>query len=357
MKRRSDAWPPSYHWTSVSVAGDSSIRYSADSGASSASAHQHLDRRHVGDDQHGAAAGGGPAAGRGPGSPGDVRRRTTRRPAARAVGSPSHAASCSGQPSRTSSNVRPSHSPNAHSRNAVDLAHVQPRAPAATASAVWRVRRIGERHDGVDTAVAGQPLGDRRCLPQRPRPDSSGSWPPEPLNRFSAVCGGLAVPQQHRGRRRAEARRPSRPAGPGGCGRVSRVAASSASCAAQLGRAVGRRPGLARARRRRAPRWPAGRRACCARAAPRRSVTCDGGSTSRARSASVAHVRVLDLPAAGHLLDDELGVQPRLDRRRRVELADRLEPGDQPAVLRDVVARGADVLGDLAQHRAGRRRP
>ena len=48
-----------------------------------------------------------------------------------------------------------------------------------------------------------------------------------------------------------------------------------------------------------------------------------------------------------------LRVQPRLDGRRRVELADGLQPRDQPAVLRDVVAGGADVLGDLAQHGAG----
>ena len=77
------------------------------------------------------------------------------------------------------------------------------------------------------------------------------------------------------------------------------------------------------------------------------------------------HVGVLDLPAARHLLDDELGVHPDLDVGVRGELLGQPEPGDQAGVLRDVVGGHADrgaVLGDhlagvgVLQHRAVRRR-
>ena len=65
------------------------------------------------------------------------------------------------------------------------------------------------------------------------------------------------------------------------------------------------------------------------------------------------HVGVLDLPAAGHLLDDELRVHAHVHGCLRVALEGGLEAGDQPAVLGDVVARDADVDADLAEHRAG----
>jgi hypothetical protein len=63
---------------------------------------------------------------------------------------------------------------------------------------------------------------------------------------------------------------------------------------------------------------------------------------------------VLDLPGALHLLDDELGVHPHRDPLR-AELAGRGQPGDQAAVLGDVVGGDADRLGPLGQHLAGGR--
>ena len=77
------------------------------------------------------------------------------------------------------------------------------------------------------------------------------------------------------------------------------------------------------------------------------------------------HVGVLDLPAARHLLDDQLGVHPDLDLGVRGELGRQLQAADQAAVLRDVVGRHPDrraVLGDhlagvgVLEHRAVRRR-
>ena len=65
-----------------------------------------------------------------------------------------------------------------------------------------------------------------------------------------------------------------------------------------------------------------------------------------------AQTRVLDLPAAGHLLDDQFGVQPGL-HHARPELGGGLQPGDQPLVLGDVVGGDPDRLGTLGQHRAG----
>ena len=65
------------------------------------------------------------------------------------------------------------------------------------------------------------------------------------------------------------------------------------------------------------------------------------------------HVGVLDLPVAGHLLDDQLGVHPDLDLGLRRVLGGELEPGDQAAVLRDVVGRDADRLAALGDHLTG----
>jgi hypothetical protein len=64
------------------------------------------------------------------------------------------------------------------------------------------------------------------------------------------------------------------------------------------------------------------------------------------------HVRVLDLPVPGHLLDDELGVHPDLEVGLRRVLVVELETGDQPAVLRDVVGGDPDRLGPLGDHLA-----
>jgi hypothetical protein len=55
------------------------------------------------------------------------------------------------------------------------------------------------------------------------------------------------------------------------------------------------------------------------------------------------HVDVLDLPVAGHLLHDELGVHPDLDLGVRSQVRGHRQPGDQAAVLRHVVARDADA--------------
>jgi len=67
------------------------------------------------------------------------------------------------------------------------------------------------------------------------------------------------------------------------------------------------------------------------------------------------HGRVLDLPATGQLFDHELGVEACLDRGVRIYLPGRGEPGDQSAVLRNVVGLGADVLGALGEHLPGLR--
>lgn len=71
----------------------------------------------------------------------------------------------------------------------------------------------------------------------------------------------------------------------------------------------------------------------------------DTGGLGRQR----LHVRVLDLPAARHLLDDELGVHADPDRGRRIQRLRGLQPGDQALVLGDVVGRHADVLRRLRQ--------
>ena len=68
----------------------------------------------------------------------------------------------------------------------------------------------------------------------------------------------------------------------------------------------------------------------------------------------LAQRRVLDLPGALHLLDDELGVHAHGDLSR-AEVARGLEPGDQPAVLGDVVRLDADRLVALGQHLAAGR--
>lgn len=68
-----------------------------------------------------------------------------------------------------------------------------------------------------------------------------------------------------------------------------------------------------------------------------------------------AHVGVLDLPAAGHLLDDELGVHADPDPGLGVEGVGGPKTGDEAPVLGDVVRGGADVLGGLGQGLAGGR--
>jgi hypothetical protein len=65
-----------------------------------------------------------------------------------------------------------------------------------------------------------------------------------------------------------------------------------------------------------------------------------------------AQSRVLDLPAAGHLLDDELGVHPHLDLGR-VQLCRGAQAGEKAGVLGDVVGRDTQRLGALGEHLAG----
>ncbi len=69
------------------------------------------------------------------------------------------------------------------------------------------------------------------------------------------------------------------------------------------------------------------------------------------------HVGVLDLPAARHLLDDELGVHPDVDEGVRVQAPGRAQPGEQAAVLCDVVGDDPEVLGGLHQGLPRRRVP
>ena len=80
-----------------------------------------------------------------------------------------------------------------------------------------------------------------------------------------------------------------------------------------------------------------------------------GGQSPQPRSARALHVRVLDLPAAGHLLHDQLGVHPDVDISSRRARRGR-EAGDQAAVLGDVVAGDAEAVAALGEHLAGRRR-
>ena len=63
------------------------------------------------------------------------------------------------------------------------------------------------------------------------------------------------------------------------------------------------------------------------------------------------HRRVLDLPPAGHLLDDEFGVHPHRDVVGAQ--APRLfQPGDQSAIFGDVVGGDPDVLSVLGERGA-----
>ena len=62
---------------------------------------------------------------------------------------------------------------------------------------------------------------------------------------------------------------------------------------------------------------------------------------------------MLDLPATSHLLDDELGVHTYFDLGVGRVLACELEPGDETAVLGDVVGGDTDRLAALGDHGAG----
>ena len=258
MKRRSEACPPAYHWISVSVAGESSIRYSADIGASSASRDQQLDRRHVRHDEHGLleVAREHLVARRGHPPAYVVERLTARRPhraVARArrpaaPASPRAPRRRSAPPTRRT-RTRGSRRPRAPSR---------PRA-AATASAVCRVRRIGELTTASIATSRGQPLGHRARLAPPVR-DSSRVVPAgaaEPLLRRCArvspcrsstvvvgvprsgsqpTSGSARAPRPRRARRRL--RRPTRRARSSavlsaGDHASPRAAASSASFASR----------------------------------------------------------------------------------------------------------------------------
>ncbi len=66
-----------------------------------------------------------------------------------------------------------------------------------------------------------------------------------------------------------------------------------------------------------------------------------------------AHVFVLDLPAAGHLLHHEFGVHPHLDVGSGVDPLRRPQAGDHAGVLRHVVAGDAHRLRAFGQDRPG----
>ncbi|MDN5758952.1 MAG: hypothetical protein L0H59_10535 [Tomitella sp.] len=61
------------------------------------------------------------------------------------------------------------------------------------------------------------------------------------------------------------------------------------------------------------------------------------------------HVAVLDLPTPRHLLDHQLRVHAH-GHRRRAQRGGRVQPGDQTAVLGNVVRRPTDPLGPLSQN-------
>ena len=79
----------------------------------------------------------------------------------------------------------------------------------------------------------------------------------------------------------------------------------------------------------------------------------DIGAQATHGEREVAQRGVLDGPAPAHLLDDELGIQARLDPRLGIDLEGVLDAREDAAVLRDVVGRLADRLGDLDEDAAG----
>ena len=194
---------------------------------------------------------------------------------------PSHFACSSGSRSRASAKVRPSQSPKSVSISPSRTASGAPVA-CATASAVWRARRSGDVRTAVISATAREARGRVRRL----RPPDRGEL-------GVAVAGVAACRSTARSARAAAA----------AAGWGPRPARSTRSSSAASSR-VPVRP---------SPGWPARRHACCARAAPSRTHVAELPDKRCRLARQRLHRRVLDLPAAGHLLDDQLGVHPHLD--------------------------------------------
>ena len=305
---------------------------------------QQLDRRHVADDQHrppGVLGQDPPARPRHPRA--DVRDRL---PARRGHGDVAcrNRRAASGCLAAASSKVRPSRSPKSSSTRSSSNSTGSPSA-AATISAVSRVRRSG---DATTTSTPSSPTRSAAASAsarpvQRQRQLVTAAEPT-----FGGVLG-LPVPQQvgdRRDDRRGLGARLDDRAPLGNrttCGGLDLVLQDDglggrvAVDRPAVHRAVGQRVGGAVLR----PRHPG--------VADRPELP---GDLLRLQG-ELAHVGVLDLPAARHLLDDELGVHPHLDLGGRVEVERRLQAGDQAAVLGDVVGRAADRRGPLGQQPPG----
>ena len=356
MKRRSEACPPAYHWTSVSVAGESSIRYNADSGASTRVGHQHLDRRHVRHDQHGLPRVARQQLVAGAEHPPPYVGRTTRHPAARPSGHPATRRAPPASRSRTSSKVSPSHSPNAHSRNASTSRTVRAQRP----------RRPRRRSAGSGASATRRRRRRRRCPraarrrrpPDGPPPrSSSGSRPAGPAEPLLRRVRRLAVAEQHRRGRGPELGVPAdQPAsrGVGSALRPRRRRRPGCRSSAVLS---ARRPRLARGPRRPSPRWPAGRRACSAPAAPTCRSPATAAARSRARSASgrMSGCLIFQRPdiCSTTSLESIRTSTVAVGSSSRTASSPAIRPRYSATLLR----RDADVLGELAQHLAGLARP
>ena len=83
----------------------------------------------------------------------------------------------------------------------------------------------------------------------------------------------------------------------------------------------------------------------------------DRGEHGSGLTSELPHARMLHLPPAAHLLDDELRVQTHLDIGRRVDRPRLAQARDGTSVLGHVVRHGVEVLGQLGEDRPGRRIP
>ena len=263
---------------------------------------EHLDRRDVADHQHrapGVRRQQPLEAARAPAPP---RRGTTRRRRARRSSEPSHASSSSGCRSRDLGEGQPVPGAELHLGEPVLGRPAAGPSRSARISADSRVRRTGEvTTTSISLGQRGQPVGGRPDLRAALRRSGRGCCRP--------------------GRRRSACRR---------CASVTPCRTSTSVVGVPRRR-------TSRARRRPAAALGAGR-GSSAGPAPRPAVpACASSASLRIRSACLfcsrgiqvyvvpngasrvashrqrPHVRVLDLPAARHLLDDELGVHPDLE--------------------------------------------
>ena len=82
------------------------------------------------------------------------------------------------------------------------------------------------------------------------------------------------------------------------------------------------------------------------------------GPERRGEAGRFAHerpqIRVFDLPATRHLLDDEARIHAHLDEGIRVDLLGLTQSGQQAAVFGEIVRGGTQELRCLTQHLAGR---